>query len=410
MRLLPVSMAIAAALFAGPARSQLAPGVSLPPVAVPDLPVGRAVDEVTQVLGETGDQLLELRAKRIDRLIRRNRETIERDARGDAARRGVLLLLDPAPAALAAAQARGFATVERQELGSLGLSVVRLAVPRGLSLREAEALLRDVLPDTEIAPDSLHFQSGGAPSTVVATSAAAARVPITTPVGVIDGAPGARERVAAIRGFAEGAPLASHHGSAVVSLLAAAGAHNVRVADVYGSDPAAGNALALVRALDWLVGGGAQVVSISLSGPHNAAVGRAIAAAQRRGVVIVAAVGNDGPAAPPAYPASYPGVLAVSAVDARGRALLEAGRATHLDYVAPGADIFARSKEGRPVEVRGTSYAVPLVAARAAAAAGSGAGWRAALDREAVDLGPAGADAQFGRGLLCRDCAPRNRR
>src|SRR6185503_9552733 len=118
---------------------------------------------------------------------------------------------------------------------------------------------------------------------------------------------------AAMRGFATGAPVASQHGSAVASLLAGAGVTDLRVADIYGTDPAGGNALALIRALDWLTGGGAKVISISLAGPNNSAVAKAIAAAQRRGVVIVAAVGNDGPAAPPAYPASYPGVVAVTA-------------------------------------------------------------------------------------------------
>jgi subtilisin family serine protease len=149
------------------------------------------------------------------------------------------------------------------------------------------------------------------------------------------------------------------------------------------------------------------VVSISLVGPSNPLVARAIAAAQRRGVYVIAAVGNDGPAAPPSYPASYPGVIAVTAVDGRNRALIEAGRAAHLDYAAPGADIRGRDKDGKTVRLRGTSYAVPLVAARAAAAVERGPSWETVLDREAVDLGPKGPDAQFGRGLLCRDCARR---
>jgi subtilisin family serine protease len=226
-------------------------------------------------------------------------------------------------------------------------------------------------------------------------------------VGIIDGAPGAGQTVSAMRGFARGAPAASNPGSAVTSLLAGAGARDLRVADIYGTDPAGGNALALIRALDWLAGGGARVISISLGGPSNAAVAKAIAAVQRRGVVVVAAVGNDGPAAPPAYPASYPGVVAVTAVDGRGRALIEAGRAAHLDYAAPGADIAARNRAGKWTRVRGTSYAVPLVAARAAAALQRRGSWRSLLDAEAQDLGPRGPDAQYGRGVLCRDCARR---
>jgi subtilisin family serine protease len=257
-----------------------------------------------------------------------------------------------------------------------------------------------VAPTAEIAADTLHFQSGSALPIVSAASAQG--VSIGTAVGVIDGAPA--QRVGAVRGFAKGAPVASHHGSAVASLLAGAGVRDIRVADIYGTDPAGGNALALVRALDWLIGGGSRVVSISLAGPNNAAVARAIAAAQHKGAVIVAAVGNDGPAAPPAFPASYPGVVAVTAVDGRNRLLIEVGRASHLDYAAPGADIVALNKAGKKVRVRGTSYAVPLVSARVARALDRGGTWRTALDREAVDLGPPGADNQFGRGLLCRGC------
>ena len=410
MRTVPILLALGAALLACPGAAQLnLPGASvpqLPPVGVPDLPVGRTLEEVTGTVGLTAERLLDLRDERIDRLVRRNRKLIELDAQGAPARRGELLLLDPSPAVLAAAQAAGFVPAGRDDLGSLCMSVVRLKLPRGVSLREAEALLRGAVPGAEIAADNLHFQSGGAVLPVVqaATGAAAS---IATPIGIIDGAPGAGQTVAAMRGFARGAPVASHHGSAVTSLLAGAGAADLRVADVYGTDPAGGNALALVRALDWLAGGGARVISISLGGPNNAAVAKAIAAAQRQGVVIVAAVGNDGPAAPPAYPASYPGVLAVTGADGGGRALIEAGRALHLDYAAPGADIVARNKAGKWSRVRGTSYAVPLVAARAAAALDRGGNWRGALDREAEDLGPRGPDNQYGRGLLCRGCARR---
>ncbi len=101
-------------------------------------------------------------------------------------------------------------------------------------------------------------------------------------------------------------------------------------------------------------------------------------------------MGNDGPAAPPAFPASYPAVLAVTGVDVKDRAMIEAGRGLHLDYAAPGAGIFALNARGEDKRVRGTSFAAPLVAARAAAALGSGANVRTALDREARDLGKKG--------------------
>ena len=193
-------------------------------------------------------------------------------------------------------------------------------------------------------------------------------------------------------------------GSAVASLLASEHGGPVRVADVYGTDKAGGNALAIARGLGWLVGEGSRVVTISLVGPKNPVLERAIAAARRRGVVVVAAVGNDGPAAPPAYPASYDGVVAVTAVDGKRRALIEAGRALHLDYAAPGADIRAINAKGKRIRVRGTSFATPLVAARLARALQKGGDWRESIDREAVDLGRKGVDPVFGRGLVCGDC------
>jgi len=192
----------------------------------------------------------------------------------------------------------------------------------------------------------------------------------------------------------------------VASLLRHAGVQSIVSADVYGRDAAGGSALAITRALDWMQGQRVPVVSISLTGPSNPLLARAVAACIAKGMVIVAAVGNDGPGAPPAYPASYPSVLAVTGVDGRDRALIEAGRPVHLDYAGPGADMKAMNASGRWVSVRGTSYAAPLVAARAAAAKDTGQP-AAALDREARDLGAKGADSVYGRGLLCGNCRPR---
>jgi hypothetical protein len=100
-------------------------------------------------------------------------------------------------------------------------------------------------------------------------------------------------------------------------------------------------------------------------------------------------------------------VVAVTGVDGRRRALIEAGRALHLAYAAPGADIRAIDARGKRIRVRGTSFATPLVAARLARALHGGGNWRRALDREAEDLGRRGADPVFGRGLLCGSCAGR---
>lgn len=391
----------------GPAVAQLA----LPDVRGSVNPtlggIEATLPQLSEALGQVegiSRTLLQVRLDRLTRILDRNRKIIERDASGDLARKGELLLTDPAPGAVERAEAAGFTVLSNERLDTLEITVVRLAVPSGMSLAKAQALLSARIPGATISADTLSFASGG----VVAGSVKGsenAMPPIATPVGVIDGGVGAAVAVAETRGFARGAPRASDHGSAVASLLRHAGVQRIVVADVYGDDPAAGNALAVARALDWLVGKEVRVVSISLVGPSNPVVARAVASAQRRGAVIVAAVGNDGPAAPPAYPASYPGVLAVTAVDGRNRALIEAGRALHLDYAAPGADLFATNAAGRRVKVRGTSFATPLVASRAALAMGGNV--RARLDAEAIDLGARGADGTYGRGLLCTICRPR---
>ncbi|RVQ67237.1 peptidase S8 [Croceicoccus ponticola] len=395
------------AVTALPATAQL----RLPPIGVPPLgnvtdAVGDTVQDATADATRVAGHLLQIRDNRIAKLLRSHPDSIERDSNGDPARRGELFLLDAPPEALAIARQAGFVVRDTEKIEGLDIELVRLIVPRSLSLADAEEALRDLLPDATVSADNLHFPAGGAAASAIPVMLAASATSIRSAVGMIDGAPGNHVRPSSIRGFVEGAPYPSNHGSAIASLLRYAGIKDFRVADVYGTDPAGGNALAIAKALGWLTQGGAKVISISLVGPRNALLEKAVASAQRQGVIIVAAVGNDGPAAPPAYPASYNDVLAVTAVDGRNRALLEVGKARHLDYAAPGANLRVRNAEGERTRVRGTSFAVPLVAARAAAHTGSRSQIVAQLDKEAVDLGKKGADDTYGRGLLCGDCRP----
>lgn len=403
----------------------LAGAVAVPVSAqlqLPRLPgVGGVVEEATGTLGDTlgtaerltareARRLLQLRDQTLARLLRRHGDVIERDATGDLARRGELLAIDASAAQLAVLEQQGFRILDREQIEELELEVVRLGVPDGLSLAQAQARAAKLAPNLALSADHLHFEAGVPVAPAMTTPAAlslAAVVqagPIMAPVGIIDGAPGPTIPVAATKGFAQGAPLASDHGSAVASLLHGAGVTTLWVADVYGDDPAGGNALAISKAVGWLTANGCKVVSISLVGPRNPLLERAVNAARTRGVIIVSAVGNDGPAAPPAFPASYEGVLAITGADRKGRALIEAGRALHLDYAAPGAEVYALDAKGRGRLWRGTSFATPLAAARVAAALPAGPHWRTTLDAEARDLGPKGFDKTFGRGLLCGDC------
>ena len=403
-RRLLLTIALATGL-AAPGLAQLAvPALPVPRLPAVTAPVDGLLASLDETVGARAAELLQLRERTLDRLLRTNRDTIERDRFGELARRGELLVLDADDAALAPALNNGFTVIAREPIKGLDLTVVRLAVPAGQSLAKAQARLEELLPGATVSADNLHLEAGRGSSGSADAPRPATAPTIATPVGVIDGGTGSG--ACTQRGYAKGAPRASDHGSAVVSLLSGAGVRSIRVADVFGADPAGGNALAITQALGWLAQGGAKVVTISLVGPSNPVLARAIASVQKRGVVVVAAVGNDGPAAPPAYPASYAGVLAVTGVDRRDRPLIEAGRALHLDYAAPGAELLAANAAGARVKVRGTSFAAPLVAARVAAALDANGGWQPRLDGEARDLGPRGPDKLYGRGLLCGTCRP----
>ena len=410
-------LAIALMLMSSAAMAQLAlPAGGLPRVGVPGLPIDLPL--TGQALQDLGRVLEQARVDRLTRFVRSNREAVDFDDDRNAAVRGELVATGVSDGGMQAAQARGFRLLSRDNIDGFDLAYVRFATPAKMSLVEAEKSLRDILPEAEIDADHIYFQSGASPMPALTTMIAAGKT-VNASLGIIDGGvadhPSVNGRVEQI-GFAKGAPAPSSHGTSVAALMigngeirgARAGA-SLLAADVYGTDKAGGNASAIARALGWLAGRGVSVVTISLVGPHNALLKSAVAAAQRKGVIIVAAVGNDGPAAPPAFPASYFGVLAVTGVDGRNRALPEAGRAAHTDFAAPGADIVSAMGAKKQGRVRGTSFAAPLVAARLSNfyPRQSNNAVEAAVRQlmtEAVDLGKKGHDPVYGHGLVCGKC------
>ena len=397
--------------------------IALPPVQLPDaartLPALPDLDAGPLI--SVGDRLTQVRLDRINALVRGNRDDIELDDRGEPAVRGILVASGVDPATIALAASKGFELLGRERIEGLELDIARFRVPEGRSLGRARKQLAKLLPDAEVDADNIYFASGpgGAlPHAALATAADEG----TARLGLIDGGVAAHPSVAGRveqRGFAKGAPSASRHGTAVASLLVGSGSiqgaatgQRLLAADVYGTDPAGGSASAIARALGWLAQSGAAVTTISLVGPDNKLLAAAVARAQQRGMLIVAAVGNDGPAAPPAYPASYRGVFAVTGVDRKDRALPEAGRALHVDFAAPGDGVLAATGTASTDRLRGTSFAAPLVAGRLALRYPAPAIDRIgpaviALVMEARDLGKKGRDKVYGHGLICGTCGAR---
>jgi subtilisin family serine protease len=122
----------------------------------------------------------------------------------------------------------------------------------------------------------------------------------------------------------------------------------------------------LILAVDWAVRNGAKVLNMSFVGAHDSALQQMLRAVGEKGVIVIAAAGNGGPEAPPAYPAAYPGVIAVTAVDEADRRYEHANRGSYIAVAAPGVDILAPIERSGYAYVSGTSFAAAYVSGVAA--------------------------------------------
>jgi membrane-anchored mycosin MYCP len=127
------------------------------------------------------------------------------------------------------------------------------------------------------------------------------------------------------------------------------------------------------QAIDWAAsptGGNADVINMSLvMTQKNDQVRAAVDRALGRGVVIVAAVGNDGDEKGrnlPPYPAAFQGVIGVGATDVNGVRGDFSQHGTYVDVMAPGVDVTVAARRAGHTSGSGTSYATPYVSATAA--------------------------------------------
>ncbi len=213
-------------------------------------------------------------------------------------------------------------------------------------------------------------------------------------------------------------PATPDHGNAVAAILAATGngfeglaqGTSLRSAGVMREvSPGvnATNTLLVAQALDWLISEKVQVANMSLGSAPDAVLAAAIAKAQAAGMVIVAAAGNGGPQAAPSYPAAYPGVIAVTVVDASKRLYTRANRGSYIAIAAPGVDVWVPlpTAEGKTKGkyMSGTSFASPFVAAAIAQSIAQSAANTAAahLRKLCTKASPLGApQPETGCGLL----------
>jgi len=212
--------------------------------------------------------------------------------------------------------------------------------------------------------------------------------------------------------------LADYHGTAVASVIGApandlgmVGVYPLAALYAYDADLSGvitnGD---LIQGITAAAALGRVVINLSVGSTRfDPLLADAVAAAVRRGALIVAASGNFGPNSAPTYPANLPHVLTVGATDRNGLAASFSSASDGIDLAAPGVGIsaavpFAYTVDGYQF-LNGTSFAAPIVAGAAALV------WtvRGDLDSTQIfdllrfsarDIAPRGFDAETGFGML----------
>jgi subtilisin family serine protease len=386
--------------------------------------LGESVEETIETAGQTPEESDDASSTDPSAFV----EAL--DELGRAIEREVWVILVPSEH-VAAIQGWGFTVRERRDLGALDRVLLRVDAPEDRDIVEAALELALDAPGTLV--DFNHVYEGGNQ-----TAASSGRIPGDAPLG--RAMPGETHRLPALGiGLIDSAVVANHaalahtaveqkdfvpfegprptrHGTAVASIMAAAAgplpakstATKIWAASVFFRD-ASGNDAAttasLVAALDWLAGTRhVRVINMSLIGPANRVLEAALETVASRGLLVVAAVGNNGPAGEPLYPAAYDTVVGVTAVDEANRIYRYANRGRQVMFAAPGVEIEVASDAGGYVTESGTSMAAPhatvLIARALARDARPAAQVLAALQSKAVDLGEKHYDEVFGFGLI----------
>lgn len=166
------------------------------------------------------------------------------------------------------------------------------------------------------------------------------------------------------------------HGTHVASIIAGVTNNGVGVAGVNWqarlmpikvlNEAGIGSVSHIIDGIEWAVDNGADIINLSLGSPYpSRALRQTVTNAIRRGVVIVAASGNEYEEQNRlSYPAAYDDVLAVGAVNEEGQHASFSSSGDHLHIVAPGVNILAATWSGSGADYAwysGTSMAAPII-------------------------------------------------
>lgn len=339
---------------------------------------------------------------------------------GDFVTDEVLVALDGDAAAASTLASRFNLTIRAQRTSTLiGRRLVRFGIPDGRPPRTVLAALAGepgIAADVNSiftlqgvrAPLNYAFERIGLPDKAASGRGVA--------IAVIDSAADRRHPALkkAYAGFYDALPdypvVDAGHGTSIGGLIAGTGpvpgmAPGARLFHARAFENGKSTMAAILDAFDWAAGQKVRIVNMSFAGPSNRLMAAACDGALARGIVLVAAAGNNGPDAGPAYPGAYPGVIAVTATDAADALMPQANRGDYVFVAAPGVDVVAPVPGGGADFVTGTSFSAAIVSGAIAnliaADTSRDAAWvTRAVEASARDLGPSGRDTDFGNGLI----------
>ena len=338
-----------------------------------------------------------------------------------------LIVADPPRGFAAIVGQMGFSVVEVVRLEQLGMEIFRLDIPSGSTVPAARQQLAARFPGLLVDSHQLYqsqamseYQSqlarpiAGWPPSSDSCGVGIRMGQIDTSVDTTH--PALQGQRVEFRSFhnAGRRPGPADHGTAIASMLVGTAAWGgllpgaelmaANMFEVNETGQVVGSGLGLLKAVDWMVEKQVQVVNLSVAGGDNQIVRRAFDTARDKGLIMVAAAGNWGSDARPAYPAAYADVMAVTALDQQRNAYAKANRGSYIDFAAPGVQIYTAVPRGGRV-MSGTSFATPYIAVLLAVQIEAGAPKSAGqlsdtLRRQATDLGAPGRDDVFGWGLV----------
>jgi subtilisin family serine protease len=294
----------------------------------------------------------------------------------------VNLAQNPADGALLAAlaAATGLRALDATTLASINKAIVRFELVNAAQSAEAAVALLSAQPGVESAQHEYRHrtmatfddpfawmnytirQSGAERLHATVLGEGAEIAVIDTGVDAVH--PELQGRVVAsldVTGFGASA---DRHGTAVAGIIAgeannAVGAYGIapaaKIVAIKACQQEQANGIegrcwssTLAKALDAVLARDTRIINMSISGPDDTIVKELIETALARSRLVVTAAGNGGPDAAPPFPASLPGVMAVTAIDARERLYAQATRGDFVDIAASGVEV--------PVPVPGVTY------------------------------------------------------